>query len=56
MFNKNVDIEFSFWNNLHQDKLFNNGATRGAGTVYPSGKPEFTPVISLLCVPLCFTV
>ena len=23
----------------------NRGATRGAGTAYPSGTPEFTPVL-----------
>jgi len=40
--------------NCKINKLFNNGATSGAGTVYPPGAPEFTPVISVLCVALFF--
>ena len=32
------------------------GATRGAGTAYPSGASEFTPVFSGVCVTRCLVL
>ena len=29
---------------------FSTGATSGAGTAYPFGAPEFTPIFSLMCM------
>ena len=29
---------------------FSTGATSGAGTAYPFGAPEFTPVFSFMCM------